>query len=280
MPDIAWNVAVWDGGHNWDAGGEEWSVSWGGSEPQWFGSLYPRLHRFLPTRTILEIAPGYGRWTKFLIPNCKRYIGVDLSQECVDSCRRIFSNVRRATFIKNDGLSLYGIKDRSCDFVFSFDSLVHADAEIIESYIPEILRILSRTGAAFIHHSSMLGIPCSPEQQKEHYRSLTVSADSVARGVAAAGGGVMIQEIVNWSSGWDCLTLFRRTPNSNPVRIHNPRFSDEAVLIRASQAAWSALESPMQIHHSRSARAVRPKPPHSLSTPPPLRSAQKCADDR
>jgi hypothetical protein len=27
---------------------------WGGSEPQWFGSLYPRLHRFLPARAILE----------------------------------------------------------------------------------------------------------------------------------------------------------------------------------------------------------------------------------
>ena len=113
MADLAWNVACWDGRYDWKAGGEEWSEFWGGSEPQWFGSLYPRLHRFLPAKSVLEIAPGFGRWTKFLIPNSARYIGVDLSQECVDACRRIFSNIPHATFIKNDGLSLSEINNAS-----------------------------------------------------------------------------------------------------------------------------------------------------------------------
>ena len=43
MPDLQWNIAAWDGSYDWSTGGEEWSQVWGGSEAQWFGSLYPRL---------------------------------------------------------------------------------------------------------------------------------------------------------------------------------------------------------------------------------------------
>ena len=32
-------------------------------DSQWFGLIFPRIHAFLPTGTILEIAPGFGRWT-------------------------------------------------------------------------------------------------------------------------------------------------------------------------------------------------------------------------
>ena len=197
MPDLAWNIATWDGHHatwdghhDWKTGGEEWSERWGGSEAQWFGSLYSRLHRFLPTKSILEIAPGFGRWTKFLIPNSSRYIGVDLSQQCVDACRRTFFNVGHAAFIKNDGLFLVGIQNNSCGLVFSFDSLPHADLEILQSYIYEIIRVLSSDGVAFIHHSNLLAFNGSIGQP--HARSLTVSADNVAGAVELAGGRVVV----------------------------------------------------------------------------------------
>jgi SAM-dependent methyltransferase len=242
MPNLDWNSAFWDAQYDWKTGGEEWSEVWGGSEPQWFGSLYPRLHRFLPTGNLLEIAPGFGRWTKYLIPNTARYIGVDLSQVCVDACRRIFCNVRHATFVKNDGLSLPGIENSSCDLVFSFDSLVHADFDVMQAYIPEILRVLSPNGVAFIHHSNLLAFHGSLGQP--HARSLTVSADNVARAVELAGGSVLIQEVINWGSEHthDCLTLFGRwSANSKPVRVDNPRFMDEALIVRDFQALWSKM---------------------------------------
>src|SRR5258708_2803897 len=240
MPDLAWNSAWGDGQYDWKTGGEEWSEVWGGSDPQWFGSLYPRLHRFLPAERILEIAPGFGRWTKFLIPNSSRYIGVDLSQACVDACRRIFFNVRHATFVKNDGTSLPGIKNSSCDLVFSFDSLVHADLEILQAYIPEIIRVLAPSGVAFIHHSNLLAFNGSLGQP--HGRSLTVSADNVARAVELAGGSVLIQEIINWGSEHmhDCLTLFgRRSATSNSSTVDHPPCMSAASIIQDFQALWS-----------------------------------------
>src|SRR4030095_8370524 len=45
--------------------GEEWSSAWGGSEAQWLGAIFLRIRAFIPTDTILEIAPGFGRWTNF-----------------------------------------------------------------------------------------------------------------------------------------------------------------------------------------------------------------------
>jgi SAM-dependent methyltransferase len=198
------------------------------------------LRRFLPAESILEIAIGFGRWTKFLIPNSARYSGVDLSQECVDACRRIFFNVRHATFVKHDGTSLPGIRNSSCDLAFSFDSLTHVDLEIIQACIPEIIRVLSPRGVAFIHHSNLLAFNGSLGQP--HGRSLTVSADNVARAVELAGGSVLIQEVVNWGSEHmhDCLTLFgRRSASSKSARVDNPRFMDEAFIIRDFQAMWS-----------------------------------------
>ncbi len=119
MPDLGWNKAQWDGGYTWSEHGEEWSKSWGGSEAQWFGSLYPRLHRFLPVRNILEIAPGYGRFSRYLLKYCYgSYKGVDLSAECVEFCKQRFSSIEGVDFHVNDGLSLDRVEDGSFDFVF------------------------------------------------------------------------------------------------------------------------------------------------------------------
>jgi SAM-dependent methyltransferase len=103
MPDLNWNKVVWDTTYGWHDGGEEWSTAWGGSEAQRFGSIFPRLHRFFPPRRILEIAPGFGRWTKFLIPVCDKLVGIDLSPKCVDACRNKFATCNHAHFLPMTG---------------------------------------------------------------------------------------------------------------------------------------------------------------------------------
>jgi SAM-dependent methyltransferase len=237
VPDLNWNKAVWGSTYGWQAGGEEWSETWGSSssEAQWFGSIFPRLHRFLPARRILEIAPGFGRWTKFLIPACDEFVGVDLSAKCVDACRKIFATAGHAQFISNDGFSLDAVPDGKFDLVFSFDSLVHGEHDVLASYIPQVLRKLSSNGVAFLHHSNLLaygntiGAP--------HGRAMTVSADIVADLVRRADGAVLVQEIINWGCDHliDCLTLLARRdayPSAKAVRLKNPLFMAEAALIR------------------------------------------------
>jgi SAM-dependent methyltransferase len=246
MPDLNWNRAIWDTQHDWAAGegGEEWSLPWGGSEPQWFGSLYPRLHRWLPAKNILEIGPGFGRWTRFLIPLCDTFVGADLSAKCAGACRERFASASHAAFVVNDGMTLP--QGGPFDFVFSFDSLVHAELDIFESYIPQILGNLSGRGVAFIHHSNLASLV--RQEPNPHLRAGSVSAERVGHLITAAGGTVLVQEIINWreTAALDCLTLFGTRSGfarTQPVVLENSAFMAEATLVREIQARWNGVGS-------------------------------------
>ncbi|MGK7871723.1 class I SAM-dependent methyltransferase, partial [Falsiroseomonas sp. E2-1-a20] len=227
MPDLDWNAETWDGAYDWENGGEEWSQAWGGSEAQWFGSLYPRLHRFLPAGRVLEIAPGYGRWTKFLIGLSESFVGVDLSDQCVAACKTRFAASRHASFLKTDGTSL-AMTEGKFDLVFSFDSLVHAEFEIMQAYIREILARLNPGGLAFLHHSNFLDC----QGVNTHRRAGSVSAGNVAACIRENGGSVLLQEKVNWGSVelTDSLTLFGQAVcfPGETIRLANGSFMDEA----------------------------------------------------
>src|SRR6185437_4210141 len=117
--------------------------------------ILPRIHAFLPANTVLEIAPGYGRWTQFLQPQSQQLIAVDLSESCIEACRARFAEATNANFYVNDGKSLAMVVDDFIDFAFSFDSLVHADLEVIRAYLTQLTRKLTPDGVAFLHHSNI-----------------------------------------------------------------------------------------------------------------------------
>ena len=62
MPTIEENCSFFDETYDWPQAGEEWSKDWGSAHMQWYGCILPRISAFVPTDTILEVAPGYGRW--------------------------------------------------------------------------------------------------------------------------------------------------------------------------------------------------------------------------
>jgi len=51
------------------------------------------------------------------------------------------------------------VPDGIVDFAFSFDSLVHADADILEAYLEQLARKLTHDGVGFVHHSNMGAYP-------------------------------------------------------------------------------------------------------------------------
>jgi SAM-dependent methyltransferase len=246
MPDVNFNRELWGGGYNWATRGEEWSVAWGGSEPQWFGSLYPRLHRVLPASSILELAPGMGRWTKFLLPLCRNYVGIDLSLECVRGCQKIFSDMRHARFVENDGYSLSEVEDHSYDLVFSFDSLVHAEFDVFKSYIPQIIQKLNKGGVAFLHHSNMGAFGTA--FANPGVRALSVSRHTIEDLIVESGGQVVIQEVITWGDNnvpQDCLTMFAKDTGeqAKPVHLYNLRFMNESEIIKQFQSPYSRVDN-------------------------------------
>jgi SAM-dependent methyltransferase len=154
MPTIDENIQMWETNYDWSQAGDEWSETWGSPRAQWEGCLLPRIFPFLRGR-ILEIAPGCGRWTQFLNSHCVSLIGIDLSPSCVEQCKQRFRDYANLEFKVNEGLLLPMVDDASIDFAFSYDSLVHAESDVLSSYVNELARVLKPGGVAFIHHSNL-----------------------------------------------------------------------------------------------------------------------------
>ena len=228
--------------YQWPQGGDEWSELWGGSEYQWWGALYPRLMRFLPAGTILEIAPGFGRFTQYLLPFATRLIGVDLSPKCVEACRGRFPDSPQASFLVNDGLSFPMVDEGSVDLAFSFDSLVHAEADVLRSYVSELASKLAPNGVGFIHHSN-IGAFRDPETNRipfdnVHWRAESCSAELFRSYCVESSLSCIGQEVVNWG-GTELTDVFSTVtrPGSTwdrPVEIReNHGFMTEAESIGA-----------------------------------------------
>jgi SAM-dependent methyltransferase len=255
MPSVADNRAMWDEWYERRDRGEEWSAAWGGSEAQWQGTILPRIERFLPARTILEIAPGFGRWTHYLRERCDRLVLVDLSERCIEACRERFAGDGRVAYHVNDGRSLPMIEDSSVDFAFTFDSLVHAEADVLEEYTRELARVLAPGGAAFVHHSNAgeyrryfearRYLPRAVRERliekglldRLHRRALSVTAADFAAFCEAVGLFCTTQEIVNWGGTRliDCFSTVVRASASRdgPTKIiRNPGFMAEAEAVR------------------------------------------------
>jgi hypothetical protein len=246
VPDLDWNIQTWQESYDWEKGGEEWSETWGGSRAQWFGSIFPRISRWLPCNSILEIAPGFGRMTKYLREHALQdFCGVDVSARCVEACASRFDQGTKSRFIVNDGLDLGMIPDNSIDFIFSFDSLVHAEIDVLGAYIPQAIKKLTPDGAAFIHHSNAANHR-DPENPDLHSRAQSVSSDSVLDLIQAGGGHVLIQEEINWGGQFriDCFTTFCKSESafrSKSIKIQNNSFVDESLIIKQFQAPYHGI---------------------------------------
>ena len=241
--------------YDWKDAGEEWSAPWGNSEAEWGGAILPRIRNFLPTGTILEIASGHGRWTRFLKQQCTQLWAVDRIAESVEACRRRFAADSHVQCFVNDGRSLPMIPDSSIDFVFAFDSLVHTKRDVIEAYLREFGKKLKIGGEGFIHHSNFgeyansfrerlpraIAKPLIKTQVLDwaHHRAPDMTAELFRALCAKAGLHCVSQELVNWRGRRliDCFSVIGRSKHldQSPTRIvRNPNFMREAAKIRAS----------------------------------------------
>jgi len=150
LNSVASQRVIWES-WNWQQQGEEWTAS-----PEWKKSIVENfIHRFIPQGSrVLEIGPGAGRWTEYLIPLSSALHLVDLSQACIGECKRRFGGDPRVEFHVNNGSDLACIVDASIDRIWSFDCFVHVDAPDVKNYVRECARVLAGGGIAVIHHGS------------------------------------------------------------------------------------------------------------------------------
>ena len=236
------NLQVWQESYAWSAEGDEWSAEWGGPDAQWYWAIFPRIHTVLPCETILEIAPGFGRWTQYLRHLCQNLEIVDLAPKCIEYCQRRFKDSSNIRYHVNDGMTLQMVSDHCVDFAFSFDSLVHVEVNVIDSYINELSSKLKVNGIAFLHHSNLAECQVD-DTATRHGRASSVGAKIFCDLCAKYDISCISQEIIDWGGcpSLDCLSMI--TPQASrwarPTAIlRNDRFMDSAHMIRSFAALY------------------------------------------
>lgn len=268
MGTIDQNRDVW-ATYAWPRQGDEWSSAWGGAAAEWYGTLLPRLRHWLPARTVLEIAPGFGRWTQFLKDLAEHLILVDVTERCILECRTRFASATNISYHVNDGRSLSMVENGSLNLVFSFDSLVHAEADVIEAYLLELAKKLAPDGVGFIHHSNIGAYPTPlllgrwlrrlttpfarhpawlPRtrfiEPNRHWRATSMTAALFATLCRTAGLQCRTQELITWESGLltDCISVFTRA-DSRFARVNhileNQHFMAEAAYIASRERLYA-----------------------------------------
>lgn len=224
MPSLDVNKRLWKR-YDWSQAGEEWSANWGDTYNLWNAVLLPRIGPFLGAVRAVEIGPGYGRLTAFLKDRCASLVLVDIADNCIEFCRQRFAADTHLEFWVNNGCSLSMLPDASIDVVFSFDSLVHADMEVLTAYLREIERVLKIGGRAMLHHSNLAALTEPLAGGNNHLRAPDVSAQSVRAALAHhLGLECRVQELISWDASdrlLDCISSLVRTerPAGAPPEI-------------------------------------------------------------
>jgi len=272
MPTVERNLTLWDDEHEWPLSGDEWSDNWGGTQAQWYGCILPRIANLIPAAHILEVAPGYGRWTQFLQTYATTLTVVDLAPSCIAACRSRFAGLQHLRYHVNDGRSLEMIEDDSLDFVFSFDSLVHADADTMRSYCHQLGRKLRVGGTGFLHHSNLGAYKrwlaakrtvvtlCRGYSRlgnlliHDCMRAPEMTASLMVRFCQESGLTCTAQEIIPWGSSRrpiDCFTVFKK--EKTPVPRPCPVFVNYGFVHEAANTKRLSL-----LYRGSNPRAVQP----------------------
>ncbi len=156
-----------------------------------------------PDHNAVEIGPGGGRWTRYLLGFGKLYV-VDYYKELLEELRKNF-NQPEIVFVHNTGTDFPGIPEGEIDFVFSFGTFVHLDAPLIEAYLHNMRAILKEGGTAVIHYSDKTKV------MAQENKSFSENTPDRMRAMVAHAGFQVVQEDLTtmWHS-----SLVRFTPES------------------------------------------------------------------
>lgn len=97
-----------------------------------------------PDQIALEIGPGGGRWTRYLLDFSRLYV-VDHHSELLNELRKHFHRPNMQ-FIVNHGTDFPGVPENSVDYVISIACFVHLEPHLIEAYLQNIRTILKPGG--------------------------------------------------------------------------------------------------------------------------------------
>ncbi|HXB73616.1 MAG TPA: class I SAM-dependent methyltransferase [Candidatus Acidoferrales bacterium] len=146
-----------------------------GMDVQWNGLIWPQI-KSLNFDIALDFAAGHGRNTAKLASLAKQLYVVDANPEAVQFLRERFSDHDQTRcslqVIHNNGKDLRDVPSNAISLLYSFDSMVHFEKRLVESYMPEFQRVMAPGAYGFVHHSNFGRVSQDPDfRQHPAWRS-------------------------------------------------------------------------------------------------------------
>jgi ubiquinone/menaquinone biosynthesis C-methylase UbiE len=188
-----------------------------GMEGEWQSLVWPMLRaQSIDYSHTLDLAAGHGRNSVKLLRFAQNITIVDLNEENIAYCKKRFAGDNRFRFVKNDGVVIPDVDDNSITFFYTFDSMVHFDLEIVQSYVKEAFRVLVASGTAFFHYSNYVRAPGADFRMNPHWRNF-MSKSLFEHLALRAGFTIMASTTCSWAgiADLDAITLVRK-PGSAP----------------------------------------------------------------
>lgn len=203
-------------GRAWGAFRREWATAgvygmrWGDPEVvpplAWVRDhfLLPHVH---PEHTAVEIGPGGGRWTVYLLPFRRLYL-VDYLPEVLGEVRRRFCRHPHVQFILNQGMDFPGIPKGSVDYIFSFGTFVHLELPTIQAYLAHMAGVLAPGGQAVLQYADQTKV-----MARRNPGFARTTPGEVRAAVEAAGFEVLEEDL---TSLWHSAVIRFRAPLQGP----------------------------------------------------------------
>lgn len=179
-------------------------------DSQWDDLIWP-LVQGLDFSVVVDWGGGLGHSSAKLLEHAGQLVIVDADQAHVDYCRQRFAGQPQVQCMMNDGVWLPGIKERSASLVYSYNSMVYLDSDVVREYLQEFRRLLRFRGHCFCHHSNYTARPGKDATRSPHRRSF-MSREMFAHYAVKSGFSVVKQVVIDWNGveGLDCLTILQK----------------------------------------------------------------------
>jgi ubiquinone/menaquinone biosynthesis C-methylase UbiE len=200
-------------GDDW-TGGPYYDAAEAGFQRQWDGIIWPMIQNADFSCTV-ELAAGHGRNSEKLRHLAKRLYLVDINRSNIEFLKKRFAGADDVTYLQNNGVDLEGIADGEASLVYTFDSMVHFDSDVVRAYLREFARVLRPKGQAFCHYSNYDGNPTGSYRDHPGWRNF-MSRNLFEHYAAKEGLVPRISKTLPWTrvqegeSPTDAVTLLQK----------------------------------------------------------------------